>query len=91
MIVMGDEVRRTQQGNNNAYCHDQELNWFDWSMLEKHADIHRFARLLVARRVLRDIDHEQQRLSLTELIKRARQAWHGTVRNSDPTHLLECL
>ena len=42
MILMGDEVRRTQGGNNNAYCHDNEANWFDWSLLEKHADVHRF-------------------------------------------------
>jgi isoamylase len=30
MILMGDELRRTQRGNNNAYCHDNEANWFDW-------------------------------------------------------------
>ena len=42
MILMGDEVRRTQGGNNNAYCHDNESNWFDWSLVEKHADVHRF-------------------------------------------------
>ena len=34
MILMGDEVARTQQGNNNAYCHDNDLNWFDWSLAE---------------------------------------------------------
>ena len=42
MILMGDEVRRTQRGNNNAYCHDDEINWFDWTLLAKHADVHRF-------------------------------------------------
>ena len=31
MFLMGDEVRRTQDGNNNAYCQDNEANWFDWS------------------------------------------------------------
>ena len=31
MFVAGDEVRRTQQGNNNAYCQDNELSWFDWA------------------------------------------------------------
>jgi isoamylase len=41
MLLMGDEVRRTQRGNNNAYCQDSELTWFDWSLLERHADIHR--------------------------------------------------
>ena len=48
MILMGDEVRRTQGGNNNVYCHDNEANWFDWSLLEKHADVHRFVKLLLA-------------------------------------------
>ena len=40
MILMGDEVRRTQGGNNNVYCHDDETNWFDWALLQKHADVH---------------------------------------------------
>ena len=62
MILMGDEVRRTQGGNNNAYCHDDEANWFDWSLVEKHADVHRFVKLLLARRLLRDVTHEQQRI-----------------------------
>ena len=39
---MGDEVRRTQRGNNNAYCQDNETSWFDWSLLERHADVRRF-------------------------------------------------
>ncbi len=39
MIQMGDEVRRTQRGNNNAYCQDNEISWFDWSLVEKHADL----------------------------------------------------
>ena len=42
MIVMGDEVRRSQGGNNNAYCQDNETSWFDWTLLKKHADVHRF-------------------------------------------------
>ncbi len=77
MILMGDEVRRTQGGNNNAYCHDDESTWFDWSLVEKHADVHRFVTLLAGRRVLRDVEHENRRLSLTELIAGATKAWHG--------------
>ena len=38
MLLMGDEVRRTQQGNNNTYCQDNEINWFDWTLLKKNAD-----------------------------------------------------
>ena len=81
MIVMGDEVRRTQGGNNNFYCHDNEANWFDWSLVEKHADVYRFVKLLLARRLLRDVTQEQQRTSLSELIAKANKAWHGVKLN----------
>jgi glycogen operon protein len=47
MLAMGDEVRRTQGGNNNAYCQNNELSWFDWSLTERHADVLRFARSLI--------------------------------------------
>jgi glycogen operon protein len=77
MILMGDEVRHTQRGNNNAYCQDNELSWFDWSLVTKHADVHRFVSLLTARRLLRDMEHERQRLSLTALLEQANKAWHG--------------
>jgi isoamylase len=77
MILMGDEVRRTQGGNNNAYCHDNEANWFDWSLVETHAEVHRFVRLLLARRQLRDQDAERQRVSLAQMLHRAKTAWHG--------------
>ncbi|MFO0900063.1 MAG: glycogen debranching protein GlgX [Pirellulales bacterium] len=83
MILMGDEVRRTQRGNNNAYCHDNELSWFDWSLVTKHADLLRFVRLLIERRVRRSIEHERQRLSLTSMLEQARKAWHG-VRLDQP-------
>ena len=48
MLLGGDEFRRTQLGNNNAYCQDNEISWFDWSLLEKHREIHRFARGMIA-------------------------------------------
>jgi isoamylase len=75
MLLMGDEVRRTQHGNNNAYCQDNETSWFDWSLLAQHADVHRFVSLLNARRLLRDVEHE--RLSLNQFIQQANRAWHG--------------
>ena len=77
MILMGDEVRRTQFGNNNAYCQDDETSWFDWTLLEKHADVHRFVTLLNARRVLRDTEYERRRVSLSRLLQQATKAWHG--------------
>lgn len=42
MILGGDEFRRTQRGNNNAYCQDNEISWFDWRLGEKHLDLIRF-------------------------------------------------
>jgi glycogen operon protein len=77
MILMGDEVRRSQGGNNNAYCHDNDINWFDWTLVAKHADVHRFVTLLNARRLLRDVEHERQRVSLTQLLHQANKSWHG--------------
>ena len=47
MILAGDEARRTQLGNNNAYCQDNELSWFDWRLVEENADLVRFFRLLI--------------------------------------------
>jgi isoamylase len=83
MILMGDEVRRTQRGNNNAYCQDNETSWFDWALVAKHADVHRFVRLLNTRRLLGDLEPEQRRLSLNQLLQRANRAWHG-VRLGQP-------
>ena len=77
MILMGDEVRRTQRGNNNAYCQDDEVSWFDWTLLNRHADVRRFTQLLAARRVLRDTTAEQHRVSLTDMLRHATTAWHG--------------
>jgi glycogen operon protein len=90
MIVMGDEVRRTQRGNNNAYCQDNPISWFDWSSMEKHADLYRFVRLLIQRRVLRETVPELQHESINQLIREATKAWHGVKRNqpdwSDNSH-----
>jgi glycogen operon protein len=77
MIVMGDEVRRTQRGNNNAYCQDDEMSWFDWTLVSKHADLRRFFKLLAARRLMRDVEHERRRVSLSQLLRDAKKAWHG--------------
>jgi glycogen operon protein len=83
MLLMGDEVRRTQLGNNNAYCQDNETSWFDWTLLTKHADILRFITLLNARRVLRDAEPERHRISLNQLLRGVNLVWHG-VRLNQP-------
>jgi isoamylase len=50
MVLMGDEVGRTQSGNNNTYCQDDELSWFDWDDTERHAELLAFVRRLTALR-----------------------------------------
>ena len=77
MIGMGDEVRRSQGGNNNAYCQDNDVSWLDWSLLEKHADVHRFLRLLIEQRRLRNPDAELHHLTLNQLLARGLKTWHG--------------
>lgn len=47
MFVAGDECRRTQRGNNNAYCQDNEISWFDWNLVQQNKDLVRFVRALV--------------------------------------------
>ncbi len=47
MMLFGDECRRTQQGNNNTYCQDNQLSWFDWTLVEKNAGLVRFVRELI--------------------------------------------
>ncbi len=48
MILMGDEIGRTKQGNNNSYCQDNDLNWLNWSQKEENADIFRFFKQAIA-------------------------------------------
>jgi glycogen operon protein len=77
MLLMGDEVRRTQQGNNNAYCLDNETSWFDWNLCTANAEILRFVQCMIPVRL--DFDHgiEGGRISLEEYLSKARIEWHG--------------
>jgi isoamylase len=77
MILMGDEMRRTQRGNNNAWCQDNEVSWLDWDLLPKHPDVYRFARLLNQHRLMRIEEAAESRVSLNELLQRGSRAWHG--------------
>ncbi len=79
MLLGGDELGRSQGGNNNAYCQDNETSWYDWNGLETHADLHRFVRTLIAFRkahpVLRRRTFLTGRGTLEHPIPDVR--WHG--------------
>ncbi len=77
MLLMGDEMRRTQRGNNNAYCQDNEMSWFDWDAVEDHTDLIRFMRLLIQIRFLRESVQTEHHLTLGELAERAQIQLHG--------------
>jgi len=77
MIQMGDEVQPTQHGNNNACCQDNETSWFDWTLVTKHANVHRFVRLLTARRLSGGTPLDPQSLSLNQRLRKADRAWNG--------------
>jgi isoamylase len=79
MLQMGDEVRRTQRGNNNAYCQDNEVSWLDWSLLDRHRGLFRFVQTLIAQRLrwMGAGSEEAFALSLNELLRRAEIDWHG--------------
>jgi glycogen operon protein len=47
MVLGGDELGRTQQGDNNAYCHDNEISWFDWSLKDQNSELFRFWKLMI--------------------------------------------
>ncbi|HSB51078.1 MAG TPA: glycogen debranching protein GlgX [Dissulfurispiraceae bacterium] len=81
MLMMGDEVRRSQHGNNNAYCQDNEISWFDWSLIGRHADIHRFVKRTIALRLKRDLSHLEEPLSLNQLLRQSKFWWHGVKLN----------
>jgi isoamylase len=51
MILGGDEIGRTQGGNNNAYCQDNEISWYDWSFYEKNSALYRFVKEIIAFRL----------------------------------------
>jgi hypothetical protein len=85
MILMGDEARRTQVGNNNAYCQDNEISWFDWTLIEQHPDVHRFVTQLNARRLLR-VAKCQRRLGRHGPGTPIRTAPAGTIGSSRDCH-----
>ena len=90
MLLGGDEFRRTQRGNNNAYCQDNEISWHDWTFLEHHQEIYRFGRGMIAFRRRHPI------LSREAFYTEADLNWfspEGTVPNwSDPKQRqLACL
>ncbi len=80
MILQGDEVGCTKYGNNNTYCHDNELNWFDWSLAEKNEELFRFFKHIIAFRHAHPVLRNKHHLSNQDWkgTGYADITWHGT-------------
>jgi glycogen operon protein len=83
MLQMGDEIRRTQLGNNNAYAQDNALSWFDWTLVEPQAGLRRFVRKLVRFRVRYGFDVGDDNKTLAQELEESKVTWHG-VRLNQP-------
>jgi isoamylase len=77
MILGGDEFLRTQQGNNNAWCQDNDVSWVDWSRLTLHNDFHRFCKQLIALRMRHPALRRKTFLSPGGSGYPPDVAWHG--------------
>ena len=84
MLLMGDEIGRTQWGNNNAFCQDNEISWFNWDLLETNAFLYRYIRILNGFRINRNLSEDDDELPLMEFLRKKRRIdWHG-VRLGQP-------
>ena len=78
MLSMGDEIRRTQMGNNNAYCQDNEISWMDWNLLVPNSDLHNFVRNLISFIKEKEIFKLEKILTTKKVIGEPHMMWHGT-------------
>jgi glycogen operon protein len=82
MLVMGDEVGRSQGGNNNAWCHDDPVSWFDWSLPQENHGLLRFWSLLIAFRRRHGTVHRSRHFDGTVNERGlADVTWHGVELN----------
>jgi glycogen operon protein len=77
MLLMGDEVCRTQLGNNNAYCQNNETSWFDWSLCQTNADALRFVRQVIHMRLHFDQMEKSGQTTFEDYLSKSRVEWHG--------------
>jgi len=85
MLLAGDELARTQRGNNNAYCQDNEISWVDWSSLDRFPGLFRFVKTLIAFRRAHPVLRHRNFLSDQPRgpFHRPDVMWHG-VRLNEP-------
>jgi glycogen operon protein len=89
MILMGDEIRHTKQGNNNTYCQDNELSWFDWGQVSEQWDMYRFVQQCIAFRKAHPVLRGREHLRREDYVGSGYPdiSWHGVQSwNPDWSH-----
>ena len=82
MLLYGDEMRRTAEGDNNTVFQDNQLNWINWENTKRHAEIHRFTQLVIAfRKRHQFVRHWQYMNDIDETAVLRTITWHGTKPN----------
>ena len=82
MFAAGDEIRRSQNGNNNAYCQDNEISWFDWTLLSEHAELLRFWKIMIHFRKMHAAVRRNQFFNGSVNERGLKDvSWHGTKLN----------
>ncbi len=82
MLSMGDEVRRTQRGNNNAYCQDNEISWFDWTLVDKNKHLLNFVTGVIGFTQGLEVFRLEKILTTKEVVSGPHLIWHGTRAHS---------
>jgi glycogen operon protein len=79
MLLAGDEFRRTQGGNNNAYCQDNETSWIDWSLKEMNSELFRFTQMVIAFRKSHIVLRQKKFLkgNVAPYFSSPDVSWHG--------------
>lgn len=78
MLLMGDEIRRSQMGNNNAYCQDNPMSWMNWNLLVPNSHLHRFVKNLISFVRNKEIFKLEKILTTKEVVSGPHLMWHGT-------------
>lgn len=83
MILMGDEILRTQKGNNNAYCQDNDISYMNWNLTDEQEEMLNFTRQIIKRRTSRALNSSSNRTRsytmLDKLLRNTRIQWHGVM------------
>ena len=81
MLPMGDEIRRSQNGNNNAFSQNNEVSWFDWNLVQQNADLLRFVKQMIALQMNCNLPSARLNMPLLELRRQQPVQWHGVKLN----------